>query len=110
MTRAAPMTIVFVAVALGAASLVAAKRHSAAARPQTYVLPEETATLRDGPGKETAQSNCSACHSVDYVTTQPPGKGRAFWEGAVKKMVKAYHARISDEDAKTIIDYLSATY
>lgn len=103
MRRAAAIAVLIVAVVLSAASFVAAT-------PQTYVLPEETATLRDGPGKETAQNNCVACHSVDYITTQPPGKGRAFWEGAVKKMVKAYHAPISDEDAQTIIDYLSATY
>ncbi len=82
----------------------------AAAKPRSYVLPEETATLRDGPGRETAQNVCGACHSLDYITTQPLQKGRAFWEGAVKKMVKTYHAPIGDADAQKIIDYLTATY
>ena len=42
------------------------------AKPLTYVLPEETATLRPGPGVETARDICASCHSVDYINTQPP--------------------------------------
>lgn len=109
--RAAAIAVLVYAVTSGVVPFVAAKRQTAAAKPQTYALPEETVTaLRDGPGKETAQNNCAACHSLDYITTQPPKKGRAFWEGAVRKMVKVYHAPISDADAQTIIDYLAATY
>jgi mono/diheme cytochrome c family protein len=78
--------------------------------PLTYVLPEETATLRPGPGVETAQNNCMSCHSVDYINTQPPRRGSEFWEAEVKKMIKSYHAPISEVDAKTIADYLAKTY
>jgi mono/diheme cytochrome c family protein len=80
------------------------------AKPLTYVLPEETATLRPGPDMETAQNNCMSCHSVDYINTQPPGRGSEFWEAEVKKMIKSYHAPISEADAKTITDYLAKTY
>jgi mono/diheme cytochrome c family protein len=80
------------------------------AKPSTYALPDETATLRPGPGMETAQSNCLTCHSVDYVNTQPPNRGKAFWEAEVTKMIKAYHAPISDADAKAIADYLASAY
>ncbi len=80
------------------------------ANPLTYVLPEETATLRPGPDVETAQNNCMSCHSVDYINTQPPRRGSAFWEAEVKKMIKSYHAPISEADAKTIADYLARTY
>ena len=79
------------------------------AKPLTYVLPEETATLRPGPGVETA-GVCMSCHSVDYINTQPPQSGKEFWEGEVKKMIKSYHAPISEADAKTIADYLARTY
>ncbi len=79
-------------------------------KPLTYVLPEETATLRPGPGMETAQNNCMSCHSVDYINTQPPRSGKEFWEAEVKKMIKSYHAPISEADAKTIADYLAKTY
>jgi sulfite dehydrogenase (cytochrome) subunit B len=80
------------------------------ARTLSYELPEETATLRPGPGMETAQNNCLTCHSIDYVITQPPNRGKAFWEAEVAKMIKAYHAPINDSDAKAIVDYLAKTY
>jgi mono/diheme cytochrome c family protein len=81
-----------------------------AAETLTYALPEETATLRAGPGQEIAQSNCAACHSVDYIERQPPKMGRTFWEGVVKKMTQSYHAQIDPADAAAIVDYLAATY
>lgn len=81
-----------------------------AAETLTYSLPEETATLRPGPGQETALNNCVACHSVDYIERQPPKMGRAFWEGVVKKMIASYHAQIDESDAAAIVDYLAATY
>lgn len=81
-----------------------------AAKPLAYALPEETAELRPGPGKETAQTQCAVCHSVDYILTQPPKMGRAFWEGEVDKMIKSYGAPIDPADARKIVDYLSAAY
>ncbi|TLG75512.1 cytochrome c [Methylocystis sp. B8] len=81
-----------------------------AAETLTYSLPEEAATLRAGPGEETALKNCAACHSVDYIERQPPKMGHAFWEGVVKKMTQSYHAQIDESDAQKIIDYLAATY
>jgi mono/diheme cytochrome c family protein len=82
----------------------------ATANPVTYKLPEETATFRPGPGLEAAKNNCVACHSADYVSIQPPKKGKAFWDAEVTKMIKTYKAQITDADAKTIADYLAATY
>ncbi|MBO0733702.1 MAG: cytochrome c [Methylocapsa sp.] len=80
------------------------------AKPVTYGLPEVTFTFRPGPGMETAQNNCLTCHSVDYISTQPPNRGKAFWEAEITKMIKSYHAPISETDAKTIVDYLAKTY
>src|SRR3954467_12433052 len=73
-------------------------------KPLTYALPDETAQLRPGhgPGYEAAQNNCMACHSVDYINTQPPGRGAGFWQAEVTKMIKVYHAQIGDADAKLI--------
>lgn len=83
---------------------------SCAAKPLTYALPDETAELRRGPGVDAAQDHCAACHSVDYILTQPPKMGRKFWEGEVDKMIHAYHAPIDAAQAQKIVDYLSATY
>jgi sulfite dehydrogenase (cytochrome) subunit B len=83
---------------------------AAIAEPVTYDLPEETAVLKPGPGLETAQSNCVACHSADYIAMQPPKRGKAFWDGEVTKMIKTYGAPITEADAKVIADYLAQTY
>ena len=63
-----------------------------------------------GRGSRRRQNNCSACHSVDYINTQPPKQGHAFWQGEVTKMIKVYHASIEEADAKAIAEYLGKTY
>jgi sulfite dehydrogenase (cytochrome) subunit B len=91
------------------AALFAASLVPAVAAPVTYKLPDETAELKPGPGVETAMI-CLACHSADYISTQPPGKGRPFWDAEVQKMIKVFHAPISSGDAAVIADYLAAAY
>jgi mono/diheme cytochrome c family protein len=78
----------------------------------TYALPDETATLEKSadPGYEKARNTCSVCHSVDYITSQPRGKGKDFWTAEVKKMISVYGAPVADADRPAIIDYLSKTY
>ena len=82
---------------------------SAMAEPMVYQLPPETAELKPGPGVETAIV-CTACHSADYISTQPSRKGKAFWQAEVQKMVKAYKAPIGEDDAAVIANYLAAAY
>jgi len=81
----------------------------AVADPITYRLPPETAALKPSPDADTAIV-CEACHSADYISTQPSGKGKAFWEAEVQKMIKVYKAPIDSKDAAAIVDYLAATY
>jgi sulfite dehydrogenase (cytochrome) subunit B len=81
------------------------------AQPRDYSLPEETTQFLAGPGAETAQVNCTVCHSADYVSTQPRGQGKTFWTAEVNKMFKVFGApAVSPGDAAKIIDYLSAAY
>jgi sulfite dehydrogenase (cytochrome) subunit B len=82
---------------------------AAIAEPMVIQLPAETAELRPGPGVETAIV-CTACHSADYLSTQPPGKGKAFWQTEVQKMIKFYKAPIGEDDAAVIANYLATTY
>jgi len=89
--------------------ILAAVATSAIAAPMVYQLPPETAELKPGPGVETA-AVCQACHSADYIATQPPGKGKAFWQAEVQKMIKVYKAPIGEDDAAVIANYLTATY
>jgi predicted secreted protein len=89
--------------------LVTAIASSALAEPMVYQLPPETAELKPGPGVETA-AVCQACHSADYISTQPSGMGKAFWRAEVQKMIKVYKAPIGEDDAAVIANYLAATY
>ncbi len=59
----------------------------------------------DGPGADTINANCLVCHSEDHVMNQP-SLTKAGWEEVVEKMIKAYKAPISEEDASVIVDYL----
>jgi len=103
------------ALVLGAVIAIAGTIGDRAA-PRTYTLPDPTAQLRpptDGgltAGYEAAQANCQTCHSVDYIATQPPGRGKAFWDAEVAKMIKAYHAPIEQAEAGAIAAYLAGTY
>lgn len=91
--------------------LLAAGPASVLAASVAYDPPEVTATLPPGPHHDMAEGMCAACHSVDYISTQPPMPDpRAFWTAEVTKMRHVYGAPIDDEAAKEIIDYLVATY
>jgi mono/diheme cytochrome c family protein len=85
---------------------------SASAAPISYTLPDETAAFKPGPNLEVVRNNCTACHSADYVSTQPRGPKfkKDFWQAEVTKMIKVYGAPIDDADIGKIVDYLAATY
>lgn len=94
---------------LAALLLVAASSCPAAgageAGAMSIQLPQETATLKPGPGQEVAQANCLMCHSVDYIYMQPP-LNEAQWRGVVLKMKKVMGAPIADGDVDTLVKYL----
>jgi sulfite dehydrogenase (cytochrome) subunit B len=82
------------------------------AKPVSYKLPNETATFKPGPNLEVVKNNCTACHSADYVQTQPRGPKfkEDFWRAEVTKMIKVYGAPIDQGDVGKIVDYLTQTY
>ncbi|RXH26248.1 sulfite:cytochrome C oxidoreductase subunit B [Bradyrhizobium nanningense] len=98
---------VLLAVSFG----LAAALGSALAAPINYKTPDEVAAFKPGPDLEIVKGNCSACHSADYIKTQPPMKDKkGFWQAEVTKMIKVYGAPINDADVGKIVDYLAATY
>jgi sulfite dehydrogenase (cytochrome) subunit B len=82
------------------------------AKPISYTLPGEAAAFKPGTNLATVQSNCTACHSADYVQTQPRGSKfkEDFWRAEVTKMIKVYGAPIDEADVAKIVDYLAQTY
>ena len=98
---------VLLAISLAFAAVVG----SAFAAPINYKTPDEVAAFKPGPNLEVVQGNCSACHSADYVNTQPPMKDKKdFWQAEVTKMIKVYGAPIDNADVGKIVDYLATTY
>lgn len=71
---------------------------------------ERRIELKDGPGRAQVEANCGSCHSLDYILMNSPFLDRQGWDGSVTKMIKVFGAPISAEDAKAIVDYLSANY
>ena len=94
------------------AFVVTASIASANAKPVGYQLPDETVTMKPGKNFETFENNCTACHSSDYIKTQPQGAAfkNSFWQAEVTKMIKVYGAPIDEADVSKIVDYLSENY
>lgn len=72
-------------------------------------LPMYTAELADGEGKELVMGYCSICHSVTYITMQPP---LANWKPTMDKMMKTFGGEkfIPADAAEKILAYLQAYY
>ena len=82
--------------------LAAFALETAHAAPVSYKLPDETAAFKPGANLETMQNNCAACHSADYIKTQPRGEKfkKDFWAAEVTKMIKVYGAPIEDAESE----------
>jgi mono/diheme cytochrome c family protein len=102
----------FLALLSALAATTALNPAAANAAPVSYTLPDETAAFKPGPNLEVVQNNCTACHSADYINTQPRGPKfkKDFWQAEVTKMIKVYGAPIDDADAGKIVEYLAATH
>ena len=75
----------------------------------SITLPTIPAELKEGPGKDKVMTLCGICHSPDYIPMQPPLPAKT-WDSEVQKMIKAFGAPISEEDAKIISTYLATQY
>jgi mono/diheme cytochrome c family protein len=74
------------------------------------VAQERRLDLKDAPGRAQVEANCGSCHSLDYVVMNSPFLDRNGWDGSVNKMIKVFGAPINADDAKAIVEYLSANY
>ena len=71
---------------------------------------EKPVKLKSAPGLDKVEANCSGCHSLDYIPMNSPFLDGAMWNAEVTKMIRAFGAPISDDDAKAIVDYLAKNY
>jgi cytochrome c len=72
-------------------------------------LPPEVNAFKQDVGAELANAQCLICHSVEYISLQPP-MTRAFWKSSVQKMQQKYGAAIPDEQVEPLADYLTRNY
>jgi cytochrome c5 len=95
MMRTRNVIVAVLAIAVGAGAALAQEKRIA---------------FKDGPGLQTFEANCGTCHSLDYAVLNSPFLDRAGWDASVKKMINAFGAPISADDAKVITDYLAQNY
>ena len=93
-----------------AAIAIDAASHATHAAENAYRLPPENAGLIQAPGVDLVTANCAACHSLDYISTQPPRRGSEFWQASVTKMIRVYGAPITETDVPRLVAYLAAHY
>ena len=79
------------------------------ATPLQIQFPPETNSFKQDLGAELANAQCLICHSVEYVSIQPP-MPRPFWKASVEKMRQKYGAAISEEHVEPLTDYLTRNY
>jgi sulfite dehydrogenase (cytochrome) subunit B len=100
----AAVAAVFAVVSFGAWLAVGADMPS-----DSWKLPAETAKLKPGPGADLVTGNCMICHSVDYISSQPP-MTKAQWTGTVTKMQKKFGAPLPADKVEPIVAYLVKSY
>lgn len=71
---------------------------------------EASVQLKAGAGRELTTSRCIICHSLEYIPANAPAMDRAAWQKTVQKMRERFGAPLDEEEARTILDYLSANY
>ena len=69
-------------------------------------LPDSDRMFPAGPGSDTINNNCLACHSTGMVLNQPSLSKQA-WMAEVDKMINNYRAPVAPEDVGAIVEYLT---
>src|SRR5215510_10357164 len=72
-------------------------------------LPPEVNAFKQDVGAEIANAQCLVCHSVEYVSTQPP-MPRGLWKGSIQKMKQKYGAAIPEAQVDALSDYLTRNH
>jgi hypothetical protein len=71
---------------------------------------EQPVRLKQGSGLDKVESNCGACHSLDYIPMNSPFLNAVGWDAEVTKMINAFGAPIDQADVRVIAEYLGTNY
>lgn len=72
-------------------------------------FPLSTPGLPPGDGRDATVAMCSVCHSLRYITMQPPLPPET-WQATVRKMIDVHGAPIPEDVAARITGYLQTHY
>jgi len=88
--------------------LVLAGGSTAPAAPAAWPQAKElSAQMPDGAGKKIIVEKCQICHSLERVVTSRRGKDD--WQAVIDLMVEE-GAPLTDDETKTVVNYLAANY
>jgi len=91
-----PVTVAVSFIVQAAIIVFGAEKAAAPQQPQVETLP-------DAPGKQLVEQVCATCHGVDLLV--PSSRTATQWRDTMGAM-KTAGAKASDEDWKTIVDYI----
>lgn len=94
---------------LGSVSQPAPRRQPTGAKYSVEAYPLYRPQLEPGEGRELVEAYCNTCHSLRYITMQPPLPA-ATWEAEVNKMIKTFGMPIPEDATPQIIKYLQSHY
>jgi hypothetical protein len=107
MSRNLLHAVILLGALMGSASMPLVARATTALeiKPVKIDLPDSD-RMFTGPGADAINNNCLACHSAGMVLNQPELSKQA-WAAEVSKMINAYKAPVTPEDAAAVIEYLT---
>jgi hypothetical protein len=79
------------------------------AKERRIELPKETPSFPGGKGADQFAYYCLACHSTEYISTQPK-MPRKFWEATVVKMRDKFGALIPEASVQDLTEYLTTHF
>ena len=94
---------------LGHVSQSTTSRQREGARYAVEPYPLYTPKLAPGSGRELVEGYCHTCHSLRYITMQPPLPART-WQAVVKKMIEVYGMQAPEADVPKMLRYLETHY
>ncbi len=71
---------------------------------------EPVVSLKAGAGQEAVETNCAACHSLDYIRINGGFLSAEGWKAEVAKMRGPFGAPVEDATAEEILLYLVTQY
>jgi mono/diheme cytochrome c family protein len=71
--------------------------------------PLYTPKLAPGSGRELVEGYCHTCHSLRYITMQPPLPAKT-WQAVVRKMIEVYGMQAPKPDVPQMVRYLQSHY